>query len=69
LGTNLGMLTDSRSFLSYSRFEFFRRILCEYVGGKVEAGEYPEDDAINLVKDICYNNIKKVLQTRKEFIV
>lgn len=54
LGTNLGMLTDSRSFSSYSRFDFFRRILCDYVGEKVETGEYDEDSAIELLKDICY---------------
>lgn len=61
LGTNLGMLTDSRLFLSYSRFDFFRRILCSFVGGKVEKGEYYLPDAIKLVKDICYFNIKKLL--------
>lgn len=61
LGTNLGMLTDSRLFLSYSRFDFFRRILCSFVGDKVDKGEYYLPDAINLVKDICYFNIKKLL--------
>ena len=41
LGNNLGMLTDSRSFSSYCRFDFFRRILCDYVGDLVEKGDYP----------------------------
>ena len=40
----VGMLTDSRSFLSYARHEYFRRILCELIGGWVENGEYPNDD-------------------------
>lgn len=62
LGTNLGMLTDSRSFLSYSRFDFFRRILCSFVGDKVECGQYSFKDAKMLVKDICYNNVKKLLR-------
>ncbi|MCL2796437.1 MAG: glucuronate isomerase [Firmicutes bacterium] len=62
LGTNLGMLTDSRSFLSYSRFDFFRRILCTFVGQKVDAGEYSASDAFKLCEDICYNNIKKLLR-------
>jgi len=61
LGTNLGMLTDSRSFSSYPRFDFFRRILCSFVGDLVENGEYDEKSAEKLVKDICYNNIKELL--------
>ncbi|MDR2202284.1 MAG: glucuronate isomerase [Clostridiales bacterium] len=62
LGTNLGMLTDSRSFSGYSRFDFFRRILCGFVGEKVEKGEYGLKSAQTLVKDICYNNIKNLLK-------
>ena len=53
------MLTDSRSFLSYTRHEYFRRILCNYLGGLVERGEYPEErlDALGrTVEDICYGN-------------
>lgn len=61
LGTNLGMLTDSRSFSSYSRFDFFRRILADYIGGKAEAGEYDEKSALNLAENICYGNAKKVI--------
>lgn len=62
LGTNLGMLTDSRSFSSYSRFDFFRRILSDYIGSKVEAGEYDEKAAKTLAENICYNNAKRVIE-------
>lgn len=65
LGTHLGMLTDSRSFSSYSRFDFFRRLLCDYVGGLVENGEYPMDAAAQLVADVCYNNIKQALTAQQ----
>lgn len=56
----VGMLTDSRSFLSYSRHEYFRRILCNLVGNDVEQGELPNDIAWlgKMVQDICYNNAK-----------
>ena len=59
-GNFLGMLTDSRSFISYPRHEYFRRILCNLVGEWVENGEFPYDiEAIaNIVIDICYNNTK-----------
>ncbi len=58
LGNFIGMLTDSRSFLSYTRHEYFRRILCNLIGGWVENGEYPADmNALGqLVEDISYNN-------------
>ena len=58
LGNFVGMLTDSRSFLSYTRHEYFRRILCELIGYWVENGEYPNEIAIlsGIIKDICYNN-------------
>ncbi len=54
----VGMLTDSRSFLSYTRHEYFRRILCELLGGWVENGEYPQDYDLlgQIVTGICYNN-------------
>ena len=60
LGNHLGMLTDSRSFLSYPRHEYFRRILCNLIGEWVEAGQYPADyDALaQLIVDICFNNAK-----------
>ena len=56
----VGMLTDSRSFLSFTRHEYFRRILCNMIGGWVENGEVPNDiDALGqMVQDICYNNAK-----------
>ena len=58
LGNFIGMLTDSRSFLSYPRHEYFRRIMCELIGGWVENGEFPYDEKIltNIVKGISYNN-------------
>lgn len=58
LGNFIGMLTDSRSFLSYTRHEYFRRILCELIGGWVENGEYPNDERMleKIIKGICYNN-------------
>ena len=58
LGTFIGMLTDSRSLLSYVRHDYFRRILCDYLGALVEACEYPNDPQLleNLVKDISYRN-------------
>lgn len=58
LGNFVGMLTDSRSFVSYPRHEYFRRILCDYIGKLVENGEYPEDYEIlgELIKDISYYN-------------
>ncbi|OBX11006.1 glucuronate isomerase [Gallibacterium genomosp. 3] len=54
----IGMLTDSRSFLSYTRHEYFRRILCEMIGKWVENGEVPDDIDLlgNMVKNICFNN-------------
>lgn len=61
LGNFVGMLTDSRSFLSYTRHEYFRRILCDIFGTWVENGEYPADMKAleELVKGICYNNAVK----------
>lgn len=58
LGNCIGMLTDSRSFLSYPRHEYFRRILCELLGAWVENGEYPADwKALEkMVRGVCYNN-------------
>ena len=57
----VGMLTDSRSFLSYTRHEYFRRILCDLIGTWVENGEFPYDEEIlsDIVKGICYNNAVK----------
>ncbi|MGL4945364.1 MAG: glucuronate isomerase, partial [Fusobacteriaceae bacterium] len=56
----VGMLTDSRSFLSYTRHEYFRRILCDLIGTWVEDGEVPYDKEIlsAMVKEICFYNAK-----------
>ena len=56
----IGMLTDSRSFLSYPRHEYFRRILCNLIGKDVANGELPEDEKWlgKIVSDICYYNAK-----------
>ncbi len=61
LGNFIGMLTDSRSLLSYARHEYFRRILCNLIGTWVENGEYPADMEFvgSLVEDICANNAKR----------
>ena len=61
LSTFVGMLTDSRSFVSYPRHEYFRRILCNVIGEWVENGEYPADwDTLgDIVKGICYENAVK----------
>ncbi|HCW35805.1 MAG TPA: glucuronate isomerase, partial [Staphylococcus sp.] len=58
ISTFVGMLTDSRSLLSYTRHEYFRRILCEMIGKRVERGEIIDDDEIfsEIIKDICFNN-------------
>ena len=61
LGNFVGMLTDSRSFVSYPRHEYFRRILCNLIGKWVEEGEYPEDyEALKeIIEGICYYNAKE----------
>jgi len=61
LGNFVGMLTDSRSFLSYTRHEYFRRILCNLIGEWVENGEYPSDEKAlsSIVEGICFDNAKK----------
>jgi len=61
IGTNFGMLTDSRSFASYVRFEFFRRLLADYLGNLVEKGEYDEAAAIAIATDVSYGNIARAL--------
>ena len=57
----VGMLTDSRSFLSYPRHEYFRRILCNLVGRDVDEGLLPDDwDLVSgLVADVCYRNARE----------
>jgi len=61
LGSFAGMLTDSRSFLSYARHDYFRRILCSYLGELVESGEYPEESAERLAGRLCAGNTAKML--------
>ncbi|MCQ2507142.1 MAG: glucuronate isomerase [Lachnospiraceae bacterium] len=58
LGNFVGMLTDSRSFLSYTRHDYFRRILCDLIGDYVEKGEYPNDEDYlkKITRGIAYNN-------------
>ncbi len=64
LSSFLGMLTDSRSFLSYTRHEYFRRILCEYVGNLVENGEVPDDEELlkKVIENICYKNAENYFE-------
>ncbi len=64
----VGMLTDSRSFLSYPRHEYFRRILCNLIGNDVENGELPNDTAWlgQMVENICYHNAKSYFQFQNE---
>lgn len=61
LGNFIGMLTDSRSFLSYTRHDYFRRIMCELIGNWVENGEYPNDERAlkEIVEGISYYNCKE----------
>lgn len=60
LATSIGMLTDSRSFLSFPRHEYYRRVLCNILGNDIQRGELPKDIKWigQLVQDICYNNAK-----------
>ena len=60
----VGMVTDSRSFMSYPRHEYFRRILCDLVGQEVTRGELPNDDALlrRLIEDVCYRNAQQFLK-------
>jgi glucuronate isomerase len=57
----VGMLTDSRSFLSYSRHEYFRRLLCNLLGNEVERGLLPDDRRLlgALVRDVCFGNVRE----------
>lgn len=63
----IGMLTDSRSFLSYTRHDYFRRVLCSYIAKFVEDGRYPNDmDMVGkIIEDICYNNAKEYFDAAK----
>lgn len=57
----VGMTTDSRSFMSYPRHEYFRRVLCNLIGAEVERGELPDDDGLigGLVRDVCFRNAER----------
>ena len=59
----VGMLTDSRSFMSYPRHEYFRRVLCNLIGRDVENGELPDSDELlgPMIRNICYHNAKNYL--------
>jgi glucuronate isomerase len=63
----VGMLTDSRSFLSFPRHEYFRRILCNIFGNEIEHGELPADIpwAGKIIQDICYHNVREYLGWEK----
>lgn len=64
LDTFIGMLTDSRSFLSYPRHDYFRRILANFLGGMVQRGEYPAENMpflIETAQNIAYNNVKEYI--------
>lgn len=67
LGNFIGMLTDSRSFLSYTRHEYFRRILCELIGGWVDNGEYPADRKVlgEMIENISYHNTMRYFKFSK----
>ncbi len=57
----IGMLTDSRSFMSFTRHEYFRRVLCNLIGAEVERGELPDDEQLlgTMIRNICFDNAKR----------
>ena len=59
----IGMLTDSRSFMSYPRHEYFRRVLCNLLGREIEGGELPDDDGLvgPMIENICFGNARQYL--------
>ena len=65
----VGMVTDSRSFMSYPRHEYFRRVLCDLVGRDLEAGELPDDEGLvdSLVRNICHENARRYFQFPAKF--
>jgi glucuronate isomerase len=60
----IGMVTDSRSFMSYPRHEYFRRVLCDLVATDIDRGELPDDDALvgRMIEDLCYGNAARLLE-------
>jgi glucuronate isomerase len=71
LSNFVGMTTDSRSFMSFPRHEYFRRILCNILGNEMEAGSLPDDEAMmaRLIKDVCLENSARFLGLRKSEIL
>lgn len=63
LGNFIGMLTDSRSFTSYIRHDYFRRLLCDFTAKQVDSGEYPHNNNAlkTLIENICYYNVKNYI--------
>jgi len=59
----VGMVTDSRSFMSHPRHEYFRRVLCNLLGSEVESGELPDDEELigSMIRDICFGNADRLL--------
>ena len=57
----VGMLTDSRSFMSFPRHEYFRRVLCNLLGNEMENGELPDDEKLvgGMVRNICFENARQ----------
>jgi len=60
----VGMVTDSRSFMSYPRHEYFRRVLCNLIGADVDRGELPDDEALvgTMIEDLCHANAARLLE-------
>jgi glucuronate isomerase len=71
LSKMVGMVTDSRSFLSFSRHEYFRRILCNLFGNDIENGELPNDLGWTgkIIQDICYYNSLKYFNLEKKISI
>ena len=61
LANFVGMLTDSRSFLSYARHDYFRRILADVLGEWTDGGEYDKESAVRLAEKISYYNVKELI--------
>ena len=68
LSAFVGMTTDSRSFLSYPRHEYFRRLLCNILGGEMERGLLPDDEDLvgGVVRDVCYFNAGRYFRLREQ---
>ena len=65
---SVGMLTDSRSFISYPRHELYRRVLCSYLGSLVERGEYfsGEEELKKIIENVCFNNVNEFFDFKVE---